>query len=67
MSIVPVRSSDTTAAEVSWFAPLCSDDYRYLGLPEGDLRSSWENTSEIITSVIEIFCAPPHIKLVKTH
>jgi alkanesulfonate monooxygenase len=50
MSIVPVRSSDTTAAEVSWFAPLCSDDYRYLGLPEGDLRSSWENTSEIITT-----------------
>lgn len=50
MSIVPVRSSDTTAAEVSWFAPLCSDDYKHLGFPEGDLRSSWENTSEIITT-----------------
>ena len=48
MSIVPIRSADTTAAEVSWFAPLCSDDFRYLGAPEGDLRSSWENTSQII-------------------
>ena len=48
MSIVPVRSNDTSAAEVSWFAPLCSDDYRHLGHPEGELRSSWENTSNII-------------------
>lgn len=48
MSVVPVRSKDMSAAEVSWFAPLCADDYRYLGVPEGDLRSSWENTSAII-------------------
>ncbi len=48
MSIVPIRSSDTDAAEVAWFAPLCSDDYRYLGQPEGELRSSWSNTSSII-------------------
>ena len=48
MSIVPIRSENTTAAEVSWFAPLCSDDYQYLGQPDGDLRSSWENTSKII-------------------
>jgi len=48
LSIVPIRSSDTNAAEVSWFAPLCSDDYRHLGEPEGDLRSSWANTSKII-------------------
>ncbi len=48
MSIVPIRSAETNAAEVAWFAPLCSDDFRYLGIPEGDLRSSWENTSRII-------------------
>jgi len=48
MSVVPVRSADLSAAEVSWFAPLCSDDYRHLGVPEGNLRSSWENTSAII-------------------
>lgn len=48
MSIVPIRSGDTSATEVAWFAPLCSDDYRHLGVPEGDLRSSWENTSKIV-------------------
>ncbi|MEM0898368.1 MAG: LLM class flavin-dependent oxidoreductase [Pseudomonadota bacterium] len=48
MTIVPITSPDLSAAEVSWFAPICSDDYRHLGVPEGDLRSSWENTSEIV-------------------
>jgi alkanesulfonate monooxygenase len=47
MSIVPVKSEALNAAEVSWFAPLCSDDYQFLGVPDGDLRSSWENTSRI--------------------
>lgn len=46
-SIVPVKSQDLDAAEVSWFAPLCSDDYRYLGVPDGALRSSFENTSRL--------------------
>ncbi|WP_425040089.1 LLM class flavin-dependent oxidoreductase [Primorskyibacter sp. S187A] len=48
MSVVPVRSESLDASEVSWFAPLCSDDYQYLGQPDGDLRSSFENTSAII-------------------
>lgn len=48
MSVVPITSPDLDALEVSWFAPLCSDDYRHLGVPEGDLRSSWENTSQIL-------------------
>ena len=48
MTIVPVHSSDLDEAEVSWFAPLCSDDYRYLGFPEGKYRSSWENTSAVL-------------------
>ena len=47
MSIVPIRSENTSAAEVAWFASLCSDDYEFLGVPDGDLRSSWENTSRI--------------------
>ncbi len=46
-SVVPVKSRDLDASEVSWFAPLCSDDYRHLGVPDGSLRSSWENTSRI--------------------
>ncbi|OEE88974.1 alkanesulfonate monooxygenase [Enterovibrio norvegicus FF-162] len=48
MSVVPITSAGLDASEVSWFAPLCSDDYRYLGVPEGRLRSSWENTRDIV-------------------
>ena len=48
MSVVPVQSADLDASEVAWFAPLCSDDYQFLGFPEGAYRSSWENTSAII-------------------
>jgi alkanesulfonate monooxygenase len=47
MTVVPIRGADLDGAEVSWFAPLCSDDYRHLGVPEGDLRSSWAHTSRI--------------------
>ena len=47
MSIVPVRGEDIAGAEVAWFAPLCSDDFQHLGVPEGTLRSSWANTSRI--------------------
>jgi alkanesulfonate monooxygenase len=48
MTIVPVTSPDLGASEVSWFAALCSDDYRFLGVPDGDLRSSWEHCSGIV-------------------
>lgn len=45
--VVPVTSQDLDAIEVSWFSALCSDDYAYLGVPEGDLRSSWEHCRDI--------------------
>jgi alkanesulfonate monooxygenase len=48
MSVVPVKSGSVDAAEVAWFAPLCSDDYRFLGVPDGALRSSWANTRDIL-------------------
>lgn len=48
MTIVPVTSADLDAAEVSWFAALCSDDYAYLGVPDGGLRSSWTHCSAIL-------------------
>lgn len=48
MTIVPINSPDLDAAEVSWFAPICSDDYRHLGVPDDDLRSSFENISTIV-------------------
>jgi len=54
MSIVPVRGADIQGAEVAWFAPLCSDDFRHLGVPEGDLRSSWANASRIAQRAEEL-------------
>lgn len=47
MTVVPITSADLDAAEVSWFAALCSDDYEYLAVPDGRLRSSFEHCSDI--------------------
>ncbi len=47
MTVVPITSPDLDAAEVSWFSALCSDDYQFLGVPDGDLRSSWEHCRDI--------------------
>lgn len=48
MTVVPVTSADLETSEIAWFSALCSDDYRYLGVPEGSLRSSWEHCSQIV-------------------
>ncbi|UWQ94315.1 LLM class flavin-dependent oxidoreductase [Rhodobacteraceae bacterium M385] len=48
MTVVPVTSADLDAAEVSWFAALCSDDYEFLGVPDGKLRSSWDHCSGLV-------------------
>lgn len=48
MPVVPITSGDLDAAEVSWFSALCSDDYAYLGVPDGSLRSSWDHCSNIV-------------------
>ncbi len=48
MTVVPVTSADLDGAEVSWFSALCSDDYEFLGVPDGDLRSSWAHCSDIV-------------------
>lgn len=48
MTVVPITSADLDAAEVSWFSALCSDDYQFLGVPDGDLRSSWEHCRDIL-------------------
>ncbi|MGJ8615481.1 MAG: LLM class flavin-dependent oxidoreductase [Sulfitobacter sp.] len=48
MSVVPITSADLTATEVSWFSALCSDDYQFLGVPDGALRSSWDHCSNIV-------------------
>ena len=48
MTVVPITSPDLGTAEVSFFAALCSDDFRYLGVPDGELRSSWAHCSQIV-------------------
>jgi alkanesulfonate monooxygenase len=48
MTVVPITSPDLAESEVSWFAALCSDDYQFLGVPDGDLRSSWAHCSNIV-------------------
>ncbi|OIQ32762.1 MAG: alkanesulfonate monooxygenase [Alphaproteobacteria bacterium MedPE-SWcel] len=53
MTVVPITSPDLDAAEVSWFSALCSDDYQFLGVPDGDLRSSWAHCSEIVKTAEE--------------
>jgi alkanesulfonate monooxygenase len=57
MTIVPVTSADLDATEVSWFSALCSDDYAYLGIPDGSLRSSWDHCSSIVKKAEDLgFC-----------
>ncbi|MEM8592140.1 MAG: LLM class flavin-dependent oxidoreductase [Pseudomonadota bacterium] len=48
MTIVPITSPDLAGAEVSWFSALCSDDYQFLGVPDGALRSSWAHCRDIV-------------------
>ncbi|MEO1662046.1 MAG: LLM class flavin-dependent oxidoreductase [Pseudomonadota bacterium] len=48
MSVVPIKSEALDAVEVSWFSALCSDDYEFLGVPDGALRSSWGHCRDIL-------------------
>ncbi len=43
----PEDASVEAQVEVSWFAALCDDDYRYLGVAEPELASSWEHCRDI--------------------
>lgn len=50
MTTVAVKSADLDGAEISWFSALCSDDYEFLGVPDGNLRSSWSHCSSLVQS-----------------
>ncbi|QIF04572.1 LLM class flavin-dependent oxidoreductase [Roseimicrobium sp. ORNL1] len=50
---IPIRTIPR-AAEVSWFSALCSDDFQYLGVPDGSLRSSFEHCSSIVKKADEL-------------
>ena len=46
--MVTIRSPHLKGTEVSWFAPICSDDYEFLGVPDKKYKSSWKNTSDVL-------------------
>ena len=48
MTVVPITSPELDSVEVSWFSALCSDDFAYLGVPDGALRSSWSHCRNIV-------------------
>jgi alkanesulfonate monooxygenase len=43
----PIRTH-APRVEVAWFAALCGDDYEFLGVPDGSLRSSFAHCSSIV-------------------
>nr|WP_298924330.1 LLM class flavin-dependent oxidoreductase [uncultured Allomuricauda sp.] len=47
-SKIEIRSPHLEGAEVSWFAPICNGDDRYLGERSMDHKSTFENASEIL-------------------
>lgn len=44
----PLIRTPDRRVEVAWFSALCGDDYEFLGVPDGSLRSSFEHCSEIV-------------------
>ncbi|HTB83440.1 MAG TPA: LLM class flavin-dependent oxidoreductase [Candidatus Sulfotelmatobacter sp.] len=47
---VSVRTPEP-AVEVAWFSALCNEDYEFLGVPDGSLRSSFEHCTDIVQTV----------------
>ncbi len=46
--MIEIRSPHLTGAEVAWFAPICSDDYEFLGVPDNRLKSTFAHTSNVL-------------------
>jgi alkanesulfonate monooxygenase len=44
----PTIRTPERKVEVAWFSALCGDDYEFLGVPDGSLRSNYEHCSEIV-------------------
>ena len=47
-SSAPAIRTPERNVEVAWFSALCSDDYEFLGVPDGRLRSSFEHCGDIV-------------------
>lgn len=43
----PVIRTNNRGCEVAWFAALCGDDYEFLGVADGSLRSNYAHCGEI--------------------
>jgi len=50
---ISIRSADRKV-EVAWFSALCGDDYEFLGVPDGTLRSSYEHCGDIVRKADEL-------------
>ena len=46
--MIEIRTKEQRA-EVAWFSALCNDDYEFLGVPTGELRSSFAHCRDIVT------------------
>ena len=44
----PAIRTPERRCETAWFSALCGDDYEFLGVPDGVLRSSYEHCGEIV-------------------
>ncbi|MEY3172391.1 MAG: Methanesulfonate monooxygenase [Planctomycetota bacterium] len=53
MTELQIRTTQR-CAEIAWFSALCSDDYRYLGIPDDNLRSSFAHCSSIVQAADEL-------------
>lgn len=51
---IKIRSRKAQGAEVSWFAPICDGDDRYLGERDMKYKSNWENTSNILLAADQL-------------
>ena len=47
MPSIPIRT-EARQCEVAWFSAICSDDYEFLGVPDGSIRSSYEHCGQIV-------------------
>lgn len=51
---IKIRSKELMGAEISWFAPICDGDDRYLGERNRKYKSNWENTSDILLTADDL-------------
>ena len=47
MPTISIRT-ENRQCEVAWFSAICSDDYEFLGVPDGSIRSSYGHCGDIV-------------------